>query len=276
MRHKKKSIIPLTLFIIFIIGLLVFGGLFIIKKVNAPLIAESLPSHILYADFELPAAPEPDTDLNLNTHIVAIDAGHQAQGNSEHEPIGPGAYETKPKVAGGTSGTSTGIPEYQPTLDISLQLEQELKNRGYTVIMIRNSNEVNISNAERAVIANESGAEIFIRIHANGDNNPSTAGALTMSPSARNQYTSQISSECQRLAECVINAYCSASGFKNRGIITSDTMSGINWCTIPVTILEMGFMTNPEEDIAMQNPDTQMAMVTGIANGIDSYFGMDE
>lgn len=219
---------------------------------------------------------EPDSEPRKsgNGHIVAIDAGHQSKGNSEKEPIGPGASETKAKVASGTTGKTTGVPEYQLNLDVSQKLRDELENRGYQVVMIRDTNDVDISNAERAEIANNSGAEIFLRIHANGSDNTSVNGALTMAPSSSNPYVGSIADSCQQLSQHIVDAYCAATGFKNLGVQNYDNMSGINWCKIPVTIVEMGFMSNASDDTAMQDQEMQQKMASGIADGVDEYFGL--
>lgn len=207
---------------------------------------------------------------------IAIDPGHQGQGNSEQEPIGPGASQTKAKVASGTTGRTTGVPEYQLNLDVSLKLRDELIARGYDVYMIRETNDVNISNAERAQMAADAEADILVRIHANGSDNTSVAGALTMSPSMSNPYVpGELVSECQTLSLCVIEAFCEATGANNQGVYQTDEMSGLNWCTIPATIVEMGYMTNPEEDTLMQTEEYQNKMVQGISNGIDRYFGRE-
>lgn len=203
--------------------------------------------------------------------VIAIDAGHQGRGNYEQEPIGPGADETKAKVSSGTQGVSTGVPEYELTLEISLKLKEEFLARGYEVVMIRETNDVNLSNRERAEIANEAGADVFLRIHADGSENQSANGASALYPSADNPYVAYLSEDSKRLSEEVVNHLCEETGARNRGAVVRDDMSGINWCEVPVTIVEMGFMTNPEEDEKMQTDEYQALIVKGICDGVEAY-----
>ena len=216
---------------------------------------------------------EQEQKEEASQYLIAIDAGHQGKGNFGQEPIGPGASETKTKVAGGTRGTTTGVPEYELTLDVSLQLRDELEARGYKVLMIRESNDVDITNAERAQIANEADADAFIRIHANGSDSSSANGAMTICQTPSNPYNSELYEDSRRLSELVLDCYTEATGIRKQYVQETDTMTGINWCTVPVTIIELGFMTNPEEDLKMQDDEFQKVMVQGMADGIEAYIG---
>lgn len=233
---------------------------------------EIQPAAAEIPEVQAESGQETESQIPLNGHVVAIDAGHQAKANAEKEPIGPGSQTMKAKMPEGAVGAATGVKEYELTLTVAKKLEEELKNRGYRVVMIRTGHDVNLSNAERSEIANESGADIFIRLHANSMENSGVYGALAMCMTEQNPYNAELYPKSYALSKKIIDNICSRTGTKNRGVQKADNSSAINWCEIPVSVVEMGFLSNPDEDRWLQSEDYQGKITLGIADAVDSYF----
>ena len=194
---------------------------------------------------------------------VCIDPGHQAKGNMQTEEIAPGSSKRRPKVAYGTRGVATKKPEYQLALEVGLKLRDAL--------MTRTKNDVDISNKERALMTNKEGCDVYLRLHADAGGS-SNRGATVLTSSSKNPYTKSVQQSSDKFSKAILSEYTKATGFKSRGVSYRDDLTGTNWSTVTNTLLEMGFMTNPEEDRKMASPDFQNVMVEGIVNGIEKYF----
>ena len=190
------------------------------------------------------------------------------------EPIGPGASQMKAKVTTGTKGVATGRYESEVVLEIGLKLKDRLEAAGYQVVMVRESQDVNLSNSQRAAIANESGAHAFLRLHLDGSEDQSASGILAICQSPSNPYCGDLYTSSYALSSALLTSLVEITGSFNRGIWERDNMSGINWARVPVTILELGFMTNPREDELCSDEAYQDLLCQGMLNGLDQYFNI--
>lgn len=203
--------------------------------------------------------------------VICIDAGHQAKGNNEKEAVGPGTSTKKAKVTTGATGVSSKKKESQINLEIALKLKNELQARGYTVVMTRISQNVNLSNQQRARIGNQSKAGAVIHLHCDSLDNSNTRGAHTIAIAKHNPYCSKLYSSSS-LAKKVIDAYCQETGIKNRGVSYRNDLTGLNWSQVPAIYIEMGFISHSKEDQLLSSDFFQKKCARGIANGIDQYF----
>ena len=203
--------------------------------------------------------------------LICIDPGHQAKGDPNLEPIAPGSPYKKARVSSGTVGISTKKPEYVLNLEASLVLKHILEDKGYSVIMTREDHNVNISNSERAIFANNKNANMVIRIHADSLDNSSKTGASILVPEEGGKYTSSIYEESNKCAQ-LIKGKMNELGIQLNGIFQRGDLTGFNWSKVPVVLVEMGFMSNYNEDQMMSNPDYQRKLMQSIADGVEEYF----
>lgn len=208
----------------------------------------------------------------LEGRIICIDPGHQTRGNYDTEPVAPGSDEMKAKVSSGTAGVKTKVPEYKLVLEVALGLRDALEKHGATVIMTRTENNVDISNAQRATMANDADADLYFRIHADGSTDKSVHGASVLIPGNGYITDEYVLKESERAGRCILDSFVKATGAKRRGLVKRNDLSGFNWCSVPMALIEIGFMSNAEEDVKLNTTEYQDKMIKGMANGIVEYF----
>ena len=213
--------------------------------------------------------PEPSpapAGMRLTGMLIGLDPGHQAHANRDKEPLSPGSDEMKAKVSSGTQGVSTRINEYETDLTIALKLRDRLEAEGAQVIMTRQTNDVDISNVERAQLMNEAGVDIWLRIHCNGNSNGDVHG-MSMYVRATGPYAE----ESLAAGELLLEEMSAATGAEPRGVHATDTYSGNNWSERPCVLVEMGYMTNAREDELLNDPDYQLKLIDGYVAALERW-----
>ena len=200
--------------------------------------------------------------------VIVIDPGHANKSDLTKEVAAPGSSEMKIKDGGGAQGIVTRTPEYLINMKVSLKLKTLLEAKGYQVVMTKTDNAVSLGNVERANIWNAANAALAIRIHADSVNDSSVSGASMLVPAAINENTKAIYQESKRCGTIVLSALVNNVGMKNRGVVEHKDMTGFNWSKVPVILVEMGFLSNQNEDKLLSSDIYENKLAEGLCNGI--------
>jgi N-acetylmuramoyl-L-alanine amidase len=206
--------------------------------------------------------------------VVVIDPGHDLRANPETEPIGPGSSTRKIKDGGGTHGVVSGLTEAELNLRVANRLRPLLERAGIRVVMTRTRNSGrSMGNIARARIANDAGARLFLRIHADGSTDPSSRGTHTLYPALRRGWTDDVYAASRRAAGTVQRELVRALGFPDRGLQQRSDFTGFNWSDVPVILVEMGFMTNRTDDRLLATSAYQQRAALGLCRGTLRFLG---
>lgn len=242
---------------------------------SAPLVPSPSPSSSPSVTPVVTPSPSPSVIAGpLSGYVIGIDPGHQAAPNPDKEPISPDSSKLKAKVSKGAHGSFTKLREYELNLSVALKLRDKLESLGAVVIMTRETNDVDISNSQRARIMNEAGVDCWLRVHANNSTSSKTHGMYMLAPakgcldtSGDSAYTASL-----RLAKALLTSVLSSTGAHSRGISKRSDQTGFNWSKVPVCTIEMGFMTSKKEDMLLASEDYQQKIAAGLAQGFVDYF----
>ena len=214
-----------------------------------------------------------DNDSNEeNSNItIVIDPGHSSTGTSGNEPVSPNSSTTKLKDGLGATGSYTNIPEHKTNMSVALLVKKELTSKGYNVILTKQDVAESKSNIERAEVGNKNNADLVVRIHADSSENSSISGAYVHVP-ANNEYTSSFYKISKSYGTTILNTYVDEIGIKNRGVIERNDLTGFNRSKVPVVLIEMGFLSNKEDDNFVSNTANHPKIAKAISDGIDKCF----
>ncbi len=199
--------------------------------------------------------------------VVVIDPGHGAGGNHDYELQSPDSTITKMKDGGGTQGVSTGVPEYVVTLKVANKLKALLEANNYTVIMTKTQESEDPGNIERAEVGNNNNADLVIRIHCDGIDDQSITGASMLVP-APVGYAKDITDISAQYGQTILDDLIASVGMSNRGVVQRNDLTGFNWSKVPVVLVELGFMSNPNEDRLLSDDSYENQLAQGLYNGI--------
>lgn len=208
--------------------------------------------------------PIPDEHPDLRGLVIVIDPGHQAEADTELEEVFSGSSAEKERATRGAVGVTSKVKEYELTLEYALIMKEYFEGCGAQVILTRNSNDVNISNIERAQVATDSKADYFIRLHADSAPDEEISGVKVYVPSS-GKYSSSAAADGKKLADAVADSIGSTS----LGCVQSNMYTGLNHAdSIKSYQLVVGYLSNSADDALLGDAETPYNTAVAVAEFI--------
>ncbi|WP_409302705.1 SH3 domain-containing protein [Peribacillus sp. SCS-155] len=182
-------------------------------------------------------------EKGLKGKVIVVDAGHGGK-----DP--------------GTSGINN--TEKALNLKVALELQALLKSKGATVIMTR-SNDTYPTLTERVNVSNQYKADAFISIHFNANGDKSVSGIDTF-------YYASNTNEKQ-LAQCIQEEVIKQAKLLNRGV-KQGNFQVIRENKQAAILIELGFLSNPNEEKIVETSEYQKRAALGIFNGLEKFFSL--
>ncbi len=200
--------------------------------------------------------------------VIWIDPGH---GSAYTGYFDPGAVRT-------------GIREVDSNTWYSIELAERLRAGGATVLLTRTNADpgLTIDNRQRAYLANEANADIYISVHSNASVNTSTYGAETyyyLPLSVDDPNYAGTKDYDQRIVKSIVLAnlvnpkMAAGGGFTDRGVKGAD-FAVIRETAMPAILLEIGFISHSGDLAKIKDATSRTNTVAGIYQGIVEYFDL--
>jgi N-acetylmuramoyl-L-alanine amidase len=161
----------------------------------------------------------------------------------------------------GATGAS-GQYEKNFTLSVSKKVEKLLKQEPQIQVFMTRRDDSFISQESRyrPKYANKLDADLFISIHGNTFSNPDVSGTETFYYHKNSRF----------FADIIQKYVAEATGFRNRRIMKKDLFV-VKDTKMPAALIEVGYLTNPENESKMWTDDFQNRVATSIVEGIKEY-----
>ncbi len=170
-------------------------------------------------------------------------------------------------------GVSSGIYANRINFNLAQVLKPLLEAEGAVVILTYDDVTQSPTEESRVKVLNNGKIDVALRIDVNSVKSTDTRGAMAWIPSKHEKM-----SDCQRLAETVLESYVAATGMPRRisggtAIQKKSDKDILNDTSAPIAILFLGHISNKADDAKINADDARDTIARSIVNGLIAYFG---